>query len=73
MLGSSLNFMFNIFNGFVITYPAMPVWWRWMNRVVPTTWVLYGLGSSQLGDRQEPLLFAGKQNTIGQFVKEVFG
>jgi ABC-type multidrug transport system permease subunit len=38
VLGGALNFFFNIFNGFVITAPDFPVYWRWMNRVVPTTW-----------------------------------
>lgn len=27
VLGAAMNFMFNIFNGFVITYSAIPVWW----------------------------------------------
>jgi ABC-type multidrug transport system permease subunit len=38
VLGGALNFFFNIFNGFVITYPDFPIYWKWMNRVVPTTW-----------------------------------
>lgn len=38
VLGGALNFFFNIFNGFVITYPDFPVYWQWMNRAVPTTW-----------------------------------
>ena len=32
MAGAGLNFLFNIFNGFVITYPSIAKGWKWMNR-----------------------------------------
>ncbi|EFJ39882.1 hypothetical protein VOLCADRAFT_40167, partial [Volvox carteri f. nagariensis] len=50
VVGGGFNFLFNVFNGFIITYPDMPSGWRWMNRAVPPTWILYGLGISQLGN-----------------------
>lgn len=30
--GSGLNFLFNIMNGFVITFPNMPAYYKWANR-----------------------------------------
>ena len=26
--------------GYVITYETMPVYWQWMNRISPTTWII---------------------------------
>lgn len=39
-------------NGFVISYNEMPVYWKWFNRITPTTWILQALASDQLGDVQ---------------------
>lgn len=65
--------MFNIFNGFVIAYPSMPPYWRWLNRLVPTTWVLYGLGVSQLGDVTGHMVqFAGRRMSVSAFTRLLF-
>eukprot|EP00878_Enallax_costatus_P039536 GHUV01045340.1.p1 GENE.GHUV01045340.1~~GHUV01045340.1.p1 ORF type:complete len:103 (-),score=9.40 GHUV01045340.1:219-527(-) len=65
--------MFNIFNGFVIAYPSMPKYWRWLNRLVPTTWVLYGLGVSQLGDVTGHIVqFAGRRMSVSAFTRLLF-
>lgn len=72
VLGAGLNFIFNIFNGFVITYPSIPYYWQWLNRCVPTTWVLYGLGVSQLGDVKQLVAFAGRRVPVKGFVKGLF-
>lgn len=29
--------------------------WQWMNRISPTTWILWGLAGSQLSDRDVPM------------------
>ncbi len=50
ILASSINLLFSLFCGFVITYPNIPDYWKWLNRLSPTTWMLHGLGSSQLGN-----------------------
>ncbi|KAF6263806.1 ABC-2 type transporter-domain-containing protein [Scenedesmus sp. NREL 46B-D3] len=73
VVGAGLNFTMNLFNGFVIAYPAMPSYWRWLNRAVPTTWVLYGLGVSQLGDVTDQLVqFAGRRMPVSSFTKMLF-
>jgi ABC-type multidrug transport system permease subunit len=50
VLASALNMIFSLFCGFVITYPTMPDYWKWLNRISPSTWLVYGLGVSQLGN-----------------------
>ncbi|GLI71055.1 hypothetical protein VaNZ11_015971 [Volvox africanus] len=73
VVGAGFNFLFNVFNGFIITYPDMPSGWRWMNRIVPPTWILYGLGISQLGNDEGELIYGGKSTPVNEFMKERFG
>jgi ABC-type multidrug transport system permease subunit len=77
LLSAGLNQMFMFFNGFLVPYPEIPVYWRWMNRVSPTTWMIYGLATSQLGDSTAPLVVPGavvqKEQTVGQFMTSTFG
>ncbi|KAG2452157.1 hypothetical protein HYH02_003189 [Chlamydomonas schloesseri] len=73
VVGGGFNFLFNVFNGFIITYPEIPRGWKWMNRAVPATWILYGLGVSQLGNNNETLIYAGQSMTVSQFMKTRFG
>ncbi|CAN6452443.1 unnamed protein product [Victoria cruziana] len=40
----------NLFSGFLITRPAIPIWWRWYYWGSPVAWTIYGLITSQLGD-----------------------
>ncbi|KAL5069150.1 hypothetical protein RYX36_020037 [Vicia faba] len=42
----------NIFSGFVIPKSEIPIWWRWYYWGCPTAWTVYGLVTSQLGDRE---------------------
>ena len=51
-----VNFLWGLFNGYVIVYTAIPVYWKWMNRISPTTWMLYGVVIDQLGDRSDVLV-----------------
>jgi len=47
-----------------------------MSYVSPTTWILYGLGGSQLADSQVPFIPAtgsAPQGTVGDFVQSYFG
>ncbi|KAG2488519.1 hypothetical protein HYH03_012840, partial [Edaphochlamys debaryana] len=73
VVGAGFNFLFNVFNGFIITYPDMPTGWRWMNRAVPPTWILYGLGVSQLGNNQEIIVYGGQSSTVSEFMRTKFG
>ncbi|GBF90608.1 ABC transporter G family member protein [Raphidocelis subcapitata] len=74
MLGGLLSFIWNIANGFVVTYPSMPSYWKWVNRLVPNTWILYGVASSQLGDSTATVLVPGRPpTTAGALLEALFG
>lgn len=40
----------NLFSGFIIPRPRIPIWWRWYYWGCPVAWTLYGLIASQWGD-----------------------
>lgn len=44
-----------------------------MARISPTTWILYGLGGSQLADSNVPLTGYPGANTVGEFVTTFWG
>ncbi|XP_030534266.1 pleiotropic drug resistance protein 2-like isoform X1 [Rhodamnia argentea] len=49
----------NLFSGFLIPRPQIPVWWRWYYWACPVAWTLYGLVTSQLGDKDSKLMIPG--------------
>ncbi|GMI81953.1 ATP-binding cassette G39, PLEIOTROPIC DRUG RESISTANCE 11, pleiotropic drug resistance 11 [Hibiscus trionum] len=68
-----LNF-WNIFSGFIIPRPQIPVWCRWYYWATPGAWTLYGLVTSQLGDKNSNLELPGLPNvTVKTYMKEMFG
>ncbi|KAE8655684.1 Pleiotropic drug resistance protein 3 [Hibiscus syriacus] len=48
--------IWNLFSGFIVPRPSMPIWWRWYYWICPVSWTFYGLVVSQFGDIQTPLL-----------------
>ncbi|CAM6091398.1 unnamed protein product [Calypogeia fissa] len=50
ILSSAFYGLWNLFAGFSIARPQVPIWWRWYVWATPTSWTLYGLVISQLGD-----------------------
>ncbi|KAF3673549.1 Pleiotropic drug resistance protein 3 [Capsicum annuum] len=42
--------IWNLFSGFIVPPPRMPIWWRWYYWACPVAWTLYGLVASQFGD-----------------------
>mmetsp|Transcript_26327 Transcript_26327/g.46839 ORF Transcript_26327/g.46839 Transcript_26327/m.46839 type:complete len:116 (-) Transcript_26327:207-554(-) len=73
ILSGAINFFWNIFSGFSIPYTQMPVYLAWINRVAPTTWVIYGLVASQLGDSDYLVDVYGQVTTVSEFVETFFG
>ncbi|XP_012467719.2 pleiotropic drug resistance protein 1 [Gossypium raimondii] len=66
--------LWNVFSGFIIPRPSMPVWWRWYYWVCPVAWTLYGLSASQFGDVESPLEdgdFVGQ--TVEQYLRSRYG
>ncbi|TVU11000.1 hypothetical protein EJB05_44558 [Eragrostis curvula] len=47
--------IWNLFSGFVIPLPKVPIWWRWYYWICPVAWTLYGLVVSQYGDIMTPM------------------
>ena len=76
LLAAFVNQIATFFSGFLIPENQMPVGWRWLARLSPTTWILYGLAGSQLADSEVPFSQGSGQNattTVGAFVKDFFG
>ncbi|XP_037406461.1 ABC transporter G family member 32-like [Triticum dicoccoides] len=61
----------NLFSGYLIPRPKIPVWWRWYSWICPVAWTLYGLVASQFGDIQTKLVT--KDQTVAQFIAEFYG
>ncbi|XP_009596530.1 pleiotropic drug resistance protein 1-like [Nicotiana tabacum] len=62
--------VWNLFSGFIVPRPRMPVWWRWYYWANPVAWTLYGLVASQFGDIQTTL---SDNETVEQFLRRYFG
>lgn len=65
--------VWNLFSGFVISRPTMPVWWRWYSWACPVSWTLYGLVASQFGDLTEKLDNSETGVPINVFLESFFG
>ena len=52
----------------------MPIGWRWLNRLSPATWIIYGLAVDQLGENTSMMTAPnGTQLTVSEFMKSYFG
>ncbi|KAJ4832176.1 hypothetical protein Tsubulata_008993 [Turnera subulata] len=68
-----LNF-WNLFSGFLITRPQIPVWWRWYYWGSPVAWTIYGVIASQYGDIKRPIEIPGsKPMPVDKFLKDNLG
>ncbi|GAB4856416.1 ABC transporter G member 39 [Ancistrocladus abbreviatus] len=66
--------LWNLFTGFIIPRPQIPIWWRWYYWASPIAWTIYGLVASQVGDKSTPLEVPGSNNvTVKSFLKSNFG
>eukprot|EP00268_Persea_americana_P015557 TRINITY_DN17227_c2_g1_i1.p1 TRINITY_DN17227_c2_g1~~TRINITY_DN17227_c2_g1_i1.p1 ORF type:complete len:1144 (-),score=220.83 TRINITY_DN17227_c2_g1_i1:190-3459(-) len=64
----------NLFSGFLITRPLIPIWWRWYYWCSPVAWTIYGLAISQVGDLDQLIEIPGDQSKpLKMFLKDVFG
>ncbi|XP_019711082.2 ABC transporter G family member 42 [Elaeis guineensis] len=66
--------LFNLFSGFFIPRPKLPVWWRWYYWVCPISWTVYGLVVTQYGDQEDLIKVPGQPDQIIKFyLKDHFG
>ncbi|XP_049378611.1 pleiotropic drug resistance protein 2 [Solanum stenotomum] len=65
----------NLFSGFLVPRPLIPVWWRWYYWGSPVAWTIYGIFASQVGDRTDELEIPGEtvKMQVNQFLKEYLG
>ncbi|XP_027084053.1 pleiotropic drug resistance protein 2 [Coffea arabica] len=65
----------NLFSGFLIPRPLIPVWWRWYYWCSPVAWSIYGIFASQIADRTTGIEVPGSDTKvpINQFLKEYLG
>ncbi|MFS8007347.1 putative ABC-2 type transporter [Helianthus anomalus] len=66
--------LWNLFSGFIIPRPQIPIWSRWCYWVTPLSWTVYGLLTSQVGQQDLSFEVPGAGNmTVKEFIKEEFG
>ncbi|WOH15112.1 hypothetical protein DCAR_0934649 [Daucus carota subsp. sativus] len=73
ILQSSIYTMFSLFSGFIIPQPRIPKWWLWFYYLIPTSWTLNAMLSSQYGDVDEEIMVFGEKKTVAAFLKDYFG
>ncbi|CBI17066.3 unnamed protein product, partial [Vitis vinifera] len=64
----------NLFSGFLIPRPLIPIWWRWYYWGSPVAWTIYGIFASQVGDITTDLEITGSSPMpVNEFIKENLG
>ncbi|XP_027344796.1 pleiotropic drug resistance protein 1-like isoform X2 [Abrus precatorius] len=63
--------MWNLFSGFVIPRPRIPVWWKWYYWACPVAWTIYGLVASQFGDITN--MMESENKSVQEFIRSYFG
>ncbi|KAL8091918.1 pleiotropic drug resistance protein 1-like [Apium graveolens] len=71
IIASSFYGIWNLFSGFIVPKPRMPVWWRWYYYVSPVSWTLYGLTASQFGDLKD--VMKDEHVSVQEFLQTYFG
>ncbi|KAJ8755161.1 hypothetical protein K2173_018959 [Erythroxylum novogranatense] len=70
VVSSAFYSVWNLFSGFLIPRPRIPVWWRWFTWIDPVAWTLYGLITSQFGDIKVRM---DTGETVQGFLRSYFG
>ncbi|CAN1308011.1 ABC transporter G family member 39 [Linum perenne] len=61
----------NLFSGFLIPRPQIPIWWRWYYWCSPVAWTLYGVVTSQIGDKENLMEIPGLPSLAVNKVLEI--
>ncbi|KAH1258472.1 Pleiotropic drug resistance protein 1 [Glycine max] len=73
IVSSAFYAVWNLFSGFIVPRPRIPVWWRWYSWANPVAWSLYGLVASQYGDIKQSMESSDGRTTVEGFVRSYFG
>ncbi|KAF3795425.1 ABC transporter G family member 21 [Nymphaea thermarum] len=64
----------NLFSGFLISRPLLPIWWRWYYWACPLAWTIYGLITSQVGDLTSSITVPEVGTiTVKEYIQESMG
>ncbi|KAL5975651.1 Pleiotropic drug resistance protein tur2 [Asimina triloba] len=63
--------VWNLFAGYLIPRPKIPIWWRWYFWGCPVAWTLYGLIVSQFGDIED--VMTDTHMPVKDYVESYFG
>ncbi|KAK4279543.1 hypothetical protein QN277_011310 [Acacia crassicarpa] len=64
----------NLFTGFIIPRKLIPIWWRWFYWASPTSWTVYGILTSQLGDKTSLVQVPGLGSiSVKDYLKKEMG
>ncbi|WVZ69774.1 hypothetical protein U9M48_018509 [Paspalum notatum var. saurae] len=70
IVSSAFYAIWNLFSGFIIPRPKVPIWWKWYCWACPVAWTLYGLVVSQFGDITTQM---DNGIPVNMFVENYFG
>ncbi|KAL0330857.1 UNVERIFIED_CONTAM: Pleiotropic drug resistance protein 1 [Sesamum angustifolium] len=70
IISSFFYAIWNLFSGFIVPRPRMPVWWRWYYWLTPVAYSLYGFIVTQFGDIED-VMDSGE--TVKDFLRSYFG
>uniref|UniRef100_A0ACD5TSL6 Uncharacterized protein n=1 Tax=Avena sativa TaxID=4498 RepID=A0ACD5TSL6_AVESA len=68
--------VWNIFAGFIISRPMIPIWWRWFYWADPVSWTIYGVIASQYGNDNTTLTVPGQTGgvvVVKDFLNDMLG
>ncbi|KAL6199774.1 hypothetical protein ACLB2K_029557 [Fragaria x ananassa] len=71
-----MSFMsfWNLFSGFLIARPLIPIWWRWYYWGSPVAWTIYDVIASQFSDRNDKSIqTAAGPVKVDEFLKATWG
>ncbi|KAG4400326.1 hypothetical protein GLYMA_07G033500v4 [Glycine max] len=71
VVASAFYGIWNLFSGFVIARPSIPVWWRWYYWACPVAWTIYGLVASQFGDITN--VMKSENMSVQEFIRSHLG
>ncbi|KAL3630027.1 transcription factor [Castilleja foliolosa] len=70
IISSFFYALWNLFCGFIVPRPRIPVWWRWYYWATPMAYTLYGFAITQYGEIQD-VMDSGQ--TVENFLRDYFG
>ncbi|KAI3448444.1 hypothetical protein Pfo_005109 [Paulownia fortunei] len=70
---STVYTLLNLFSGFLIPRPQIPKWWVWCYYMMPTSWSLNGMLTSQFGDVEKKIVVFGQPKAVSAFLSDYFG